>query len=386
MENQRLKDELMMENAFSTHPTSQTAKKLIHHLENQDETYEKLINEQLSIAESLLSRECQLKQEIEDNRAAMGGIYRAEEVSVRAQRKIILLENRIHQASSAKSTAELQASQLKDHVDGLRQERRLFDELSDKMERSIAQQAQDVNIMLKKIRETHTAQVRADAMKDQIKAQMDRDARDAELEWKRLTEVIDKDRAQQVAEQAHREAERKKRMNDIIRRQKSIRSSKFQGQEKTKQLQSSPSSSVAMTSSISSPATMPAEEASMLSFVDDNDASPRDRVKQLQAKIDAVVSVIAPHCTADEAVNKLEEQKQLCLHLFSALSNAHSRIERMENDCVSSNTVEMYDEKSQQLENSRAITAHVHTEGVLCIDALCDEVQRLSERLRQVSP
>lgn len=218
-DNQRLKDELALENKFSVNPTTAAAKQLIFSLDAQDRVYEALVVEQQALAERLIQKENQLTDEIEAQRAAVGGVNRALEESIRAQRKVVLLDNRVQQAATAKSTAEFEAEQIRSAVNGLRRERKLFDELAGKMEHGLVERAHEAYDTLKKIAEVHSARSRAESMKAQIREQLNREVAQSEAEWNKLTAMIEADRTRRAAEQAQRAAERAERMEALLRRQ-----------------------------------------------------------------------------------------------------------------------------------------------------------------------
>ena len=89
----------------------------------------------------------------------MGGVTRAEEVSIRSQRRVVLLENRVERAAGRKGEALLRAAQLRSKIDGMRRERLLFDQLRAKMERGLAAAAQEAAGILAQTARTHDERV-----------------------------------------------------------------------------------------------------------------------------------------------------------------------------------------------------------------------------------
>ncbi|KAG7668582.1 hypothetical protein KSW81_005345 [Nannochloris sp. 'desiccata'] len=298
-DNRRLKEELMEENKYSADPTTLAGKKLIQNLESQDETYEALISEQQKAMDALLAKEADLRDALVSQRAAMGGINRALEVSVRAQRRVVLLENRVQQAAAARSGAELQAAKLKEKVDGLRREKKLFEELTSKMEADVTNKAREVL------------------------NQAAKDAAASEAEWAQMTEVIESDRARREAAQAEKTAERARRMEELMAKQRAVASGRRQ----------KPMPSAASTAGHLQLAGFPdtlhdtdTEASETLSGI----GKPAERLSEIEAKLAAVVVGIADCHGAEHAVDLLSELKNLCFRLFASLTEAHTRLEALE--------------------------------------------------------
>ncbi|KAH7621447.1 hypothetical protein Ndes2526B_g03797 [Nannochloris sp. 'desiccata'] len=322
-DNRRLKEELMEENKYSADPTTLAGKKLIQNLESQDETYEALISEQQKAMDALLAKEADLRDALVSQRAAMGGINRALEVSVRAQRRVVLLENRVQQAAAARSGAELQAAKLKEKVDGLRREKKLFEELTSKMEADVTNKAREVGEILKKTMITHDARGKAEVMRAQVLNQAAKDAAASEAEWAQMTEVIESDRARREAAQAEKTAERARRMEELMAKQRAVASGRRQ----------KPMPSAASTAGHLQLAGFPdtlhdtdTEASETLSGI----GKPAERLSEIEAKLAAVVVGIADCHGAEHAVDLLSELKNLCFRLFASLTEAHTRLEALE--------------------------------------------------------
>jgi hypothetical protein len=321
-DNRRLKEELMEEDKYSADPTTLAGKKLIQNLENQDETYEILISEQQEAMDALLAKEADLRDALVAQRAAMGGINRALEVSVRAQRRVVLLENRVQQAAAARSGAELQAAKLKEKVDGLRKEKKLFEELTAKMEAGVTNKAREVAEILKRTVETHDARGKAEAMRAQVLNQAAKDAAASEAEWAQMTEVIESDRARREAAQAAKAAERARRMEELMAKQRAVASGRRQ---------KPPAAQAAISSAarqLEVPGFLDTETETSETVADIG--KPIERLRAMEAKLAAVVAGIANCRSAEHAVDILSELKDLCFRLFASLTEAHTRLEALE--------------------------------------------------------
>jgi len=323
-DNRRLKEELMEENKYSADPTTLAGKKLIQNLETQDKTYEVLISEQQKAMDALLAKEAELRDTLVTQRAAMGGINRALEVSVRAQRRVVLLENRVQQAAAARSGAELQAAKLKEKVDGLRREKKLYEELTAKMEAGVTNKAREVGEILKRTMEAHDARGKAAAMRAQVLNQAAKDAAASEAEWAQMTEVIESDRARREATQAAKSAERARRMEELMLKQRAVASGRRQR---------SAAGTAGHLQLTGFPATLNDSENEASEKIADT-GKPAERLGAMEAKLAAVVVGI-PDCRgAEHAVDILSDLKDLCFRLFASLTEAHTRLETLEDRVV----------------------------------------------------
>lgn len=315
----------MEENRYSADPTTQAGKKLIQNLESQDETYATLIKEQQQIMEAMLAREADLRGAIEIQRAAMGGINNAAEVSIRAQRRVILLENRVQQAAAARSAAELQANKLKEKVDGLRREKRLFEELTGKMEAAVASRAEDIAEILAKTTATHDAKGKAEQMRAQVLAQAAKDATAAEAEWNQLSSVIQADWARREELQAQKTAERARKMEELLQRQRAVAA----GRHARKPRSPAVPATLAATETAKESTKLASEAA-----IGDNDAEsqapPMERLSLIQEKLNTVVAAMEGCDNPEGAVTAITELKDTCFRLFASLTEAHMRLEGLE--------------------------------------------------------
>ena len=398
-DNRRMKEELMEENKYSADPTSHAAKKLVQNLEIQDETYATLIEEQQQVMEALLAREADLRSAIEVQRAAMGGINRAEEVSIRAQRRVILLENRVQQAAAARSAAELQASTLKEKVDGLRREKRLFEELTRKMEAAVASRAEDIAEILAKTTAAHDAKGKAEQMRAQVLAQATKDATVAESEWDQLTNVIKADWKRREEVQVQKAADRAKKMEELLQRQKTVASGRHARKPTSPAV---PAMLLSGNTAIKESAgKAPVGDAERVGITEGEEQVPEgppiERLRLVQEKLDEVVTGIDGCNNPEAAIATITELKDVCFRLFASLTEAHVRLEGLEDavaqarataavvavaaDGVSST------ERVKQLELTDVGQVDLDEQVARAkeqIQSVCTAVHKLSQRLRYV--
>lgn len=402
-DNRRLKEELMEENKYSADPTTLAGKKLIQNLESQDETYEALIFEQQNAMDALLAKEADLRNALVAQRAAMGGINRALEVSVRAQRRVVLLENRVQQAAGARSGAELQAAKLKEKVDGLRREKKLFEELTAKMEAAVTNKAREVGEILKRTMETHDAKGKAVAMRAQVLNQAAKDAAAYEAEWDKMTEVITSDRARREATQAAKAAERARRMEELMAKQRAVAS----GRRQRPTAGTSPTAGQLRLAG--SPATINETEAEASETITDT-GKPTERLGAMESKLAAVVAGIPDCHSAEHAVEILSDLKDLCFRLFTSLTEAHTRLETLEDRVGKADETTTSTIAAAALENAsgaeegspRLLKGQISTENAQLkdnerleeqlklaeqqIQAVCTEVHHVSQKVRASCP
>lgn len=215
-DNQRLKEHLLLENKYSVSPTSQVAAALIASLRSEAAAYEAALIAEQRTAAQLEARVADLQEEIAALRGQMGGVTNAMEVSIRAQRRAVLLENRLEQAAGRRGEAAMLAEQLRTQVGGLRRERLLFDQLRRKMERAVLARAGEAAATVARAARLHDERCKADAMCAAVKASAQRDVAAAEAEWQKLTDIIEADRRQRMAERERRLAERDEHMAALL--------------------------------------------------------------------------------------------------------------------------------------------------------------------------
>ena len=403
----------MEENRFFYDPSNASAKKLIQNMESQDKVYETLISEQQEIMESLIGREAELRAAIEVQRAAMGGINNATEVSVRAQRRVVLLENRVQQAAAARSSAEMRASKLKEKIDRMRREKKLFEELTAKMEAAVEQKARDVQEVLKRTMEAHGARGKAKALRAQVMAQAEKNAAAAEAEWQQLCEVIEQDRVRREEEQARKAAERAARMEELMKKQQAVTASLASIHHKPNRRAASVRSPPADDANANINTTGVARKQELASEMKTDEAEedemyvpPMERMQYVEANLAAVVAGIEGCSNANEAIKKISELKELCFKLFASLTEAHARIEGLENTlAVAGAGAKVATRMAATAHHTQTKNAQItsNTEGIDSpnnknsnnnnykgakaeLQSVCDQIHRLCLGLRAMCP
>jgi hypothetical protein len=295
----------MLENKYSVDPTTAAAAALVAGLRAQADAYEaRVVAAQMEGAE-LAARAAQLREDVGAAREAMGGVTRAEEVSVRAQRLVVLLENRVERAAGKRGEAELRGAALRARVDGLRRERRLFDQLAAKMRRGTGARAREAAAVLARAAAAHEAMDKAEAMRAAVKTQAARDVAAAEGEWARLTDVIEADRRQREAARAAGLKDRDDRMAALFRRE-------FAQARRVPEEGAGAGAGAGVARPEAPSPTPPAEKLRLL-----HEAA-------------AAVAAAAGAASAEEVVAGVAAAQATCFRLFGAVTSAHGRVEELE--------------------------------------------------------
>eukprot|EP00887_Chlorella_sp_A99_P008164 scaffold12.g8164.t1 len=231
-DNQKLKEELMLENKFSVNPTTATAAALIANLQQQADVYAKKITEEQRLKAELEQQIGRMEEKIARQRVAMGGINNSTEQAIKArwpcggqgrvQRRIVILEDRVQQASVRYNDALTRSRALRVRVDSLRRERMLFEDLRRKMERGLARRRAEMADTIRAIGELHEAREKATILQGQVKAQADRDVASYEAEWRKLTEIIEADRRARDTARQREILEREEQMSALFKQEFSL--------------------------------------------------------------------------------------------------------------------------------------------------------------------
>ena len=337
---------------------------------------------------ALIAKETELQAAISVQQAAMGGINRAAEISIRTQRRVILLENRVQQALSARSGAELQAAKLKEKVDSLRREKRLFEELTAKMENAVEAKAREIAEILAKTTEAHESRGKAEAMRAQVLAQIAKDAATSEAEWQQLNGVIEKERANREAEQERRSSERAARLEALLQKQRGVVAGR--GGSSTSKITAKPAVGA---DAVVQPQREDHDRSEEDEFADVKGRLPVERLHMVEEKLAAVAASIVPGGkSADEAVTAFIELKDLCFRLFALLTESHTRLEALEDEVVRSRAlaaavdaaaaVAMEKESSAAADKTASNLKLLLDQAENQVEAVCGEVHRLCQRVR----
>ncbi|KAK9834716.1 hypothetical protein WJX74_008491 [Apatococcus lobatus] len=160
-DNMLLKEELMLENKFSVQPTTANAAALIAALQDQSDQYTRKIEGERSKVSLLEEKAGNLQEKVGRQRRKMGGINAAREEDVQMQKQMRILENRLEKAYHKYSSKKLQIGSLRDHIDNLRRERLVFDDVHRKLEKGLASEKREMAAIITQSNTSHEGRERA---------------------------------------------------------------------------------------------------------------------------------------------------------------------------------------------------------------------------------
>ena len=131
-------------------------------------------------------------------RNTMGGIYAAKEMSVAAQKKIKLLENRLEKAYIKYNQSITHNKQLREQINNLRRERIMFEGININLERELQRLKKDMAETIQMANTAFEAKEKALGEMNVLKVQADREHAGFEEEWKQLTAIIEEDKRERV--------------------------------------------------------------------------------------------------------------------------------------------------------------------------------------------
>ncbi|GAB4816542.1 hypothetical protein N2152v2_003588 [Parachlorella kessleri] len=304
-DNLKLKEELMLENKFSVNPTSQSAAALIALLEEQADGLTKKITEQQRLKAELEHQIHKLQTRVAQLRAQMGGVNNAAHQTLKVQRKIRILEDRLQQCNVRYNESLTRNRELRDRIDSLRRERMLFEDIHKKLQKTLARKKQEMRDIIAIIAESHEAREKAVILQQQVKGQAEKDVANYEAEWHKLTELIEQDRKQRE-EQRQRDLERRekemlalfKQEFTIPKRRSSVRAPMQQRAAEQQQ---------------------PVEQP----------LTPVDKVKQYQQAFEKVKAATGTS-TVEEVVELLVAAEEANFSLFNYVNELNGEIEKLE--------------------------------------------------------
>lgn len=210
-ENRRLEEELALETRFSVDPTTSTASDLISRLKEEAKLSTHQVLQEVELNADLQTKIRAVERQIADERSRAGGITAAAERSILLQRKIVLLQERLHNASARRSTAKHALQQLRESVNGLRRESLSFKDLQRKLTQDILDKKFAIMEAIGQISELQEGEERAVALCARVSEKGEERAAACEAEWRQLTRLIEAHRR----EEFERKKEDQKKQDDL---------------------------------------------------------------------------------------------------------------------------------------------------------------------------
>lgn len=216
--NARLREELTLENRFTIDPSSTSAAALITKLKEESDRVSNQIVDEIKENSQLESNSRLLERRIADQRAQAGGSKAATEHGIALQRRIFLLEERLHNALSRRSSAHNVQNQLKDKINGLRKERLLFEGINKKLKREVVYKKYEIMEMIGLISELQEEQGKAAALQKKLVSRSERDTIAWESEWKQLSELVESYREQEMMVRKEEQQKRQEQAAVLLRK------------------------------------------------------------------------------------------------------------------------------------------------------------------------
>ena len=194
LENQNMRRELSLEKQVSKVASGAAAMKEIERLQNQGDLYTKKIEQEKKKIKQLDKRREEVQLRLQQQRKRMGGINASKENNRNIAKQIRILESRLDKALMKYNETLANNTELRKKIDGLRQERVVFDGIYKKLENELQGKQE---IMAKLIEQSNQAYQARDAAKEEMRRiQIEGQWKQASFEkqWKELGEAIEADR------------------------------------------------------------------------------------------------------------------------------------------------------------------------------------------------
>eukprot|EP00232_Nephroselmis_pyriformis_P003386 CAMPEP_0182912456 /NCGR_PEP_ID=MMETSP0034_2-20130328/37522_1 /TAXON_ID=156128 /ORGANISM="Nephroselmis pyriformis, Strain CCMP717" /LENGTH=532 /DNA_ID=CAMNT_0025049131 /DNA_START=62 /DNA_END=1660 /DNA_ORIENTATION=- len=193
-DNQRLKDDLLLENKYSALPVNSAATAQIAKLQDQADMFTRKIETEKRRVQELDKQISLYQQKIMEQRKKMGGVNAARENNQQINKQIKILENRLDKALVKYNEALAHNKQLRKQIDDLRRERLVFLEISKKLEHELKEKKKEMARIIEVSNIAYEARDAAVNEMAQLKAQADKEQAAFEEEWKQLGKLIEHDR------------------------------------------------------------------------------------------------------------------------------------------------------------------------------------------------
>jgi len=193
-DNSKLKDELLLENKYSTARSNPAATAQIQKLQDQADVLTRKIEIEKRKVSELDKQIDGMSQKIAEQRKKMGGVHAARENNQQIQKSILILENRLDKALVRYNEALAHNKTLRAQIDNLRRERLVFDQTYRKLERELQEKKKEMAIVIEQSNRAYEARDAAVNEMATLKAQADREQAAFEAEWRELGRLIESDK------------------------------------------------------------------------------------------------------------------------------------------------------------------------------------------------
>ena len=193
-DNYKLKDELFLENKYSSLPSNSAVTTQISKLQDQADVFTRKIEIEKRRVAELDKQISKMNDRIMLQRTKMGGINAARENNLQIQKQIKILENRLEKALVKYNESIAHNKQLRESIDNLRRERIVFDQIYKKLEKELRRKEKEMSNIVEISNQAYEARDSALREMTQLKAQADREQAGFENELRELGKLIESDR------------------------------------------------------------------------------------------------------------------------------------------------------------------------------------------------
>lgn len=170
-------------------PTSEVAR-----LQDQADAFTRKIELERRRGVDLETQIRKTKEKIDEQRRKMGGVDAAREDTVKTQRQIKILENRLDKALAKHNEALAKNKQLRLTVDDLRKERLVFDDIYEKLQHELEEKKLEMGNVIEVSNKAFEARDRAVHEMARLKTQANKEQAAFECEFAELGKQIEHDR------------------------------------------------------------------------------------------------------------------------------------------------------------------------------------------------
>ena len=220
-ENRNLREYLLGENTVGrdvTQSTDTSGDTLIGLLEKQDHTLETQLSELQETLLHQIDERTRAQAQLEKVTLESGPVARRLKDSLLAQKKVEKLEDRKHHVLSSKGLYQSEANRLRQEIDGLRRERKLFDMLFQKKQKECYELADHVFKLLRDISKILEMQSKTKSMILNIEKQYKVEEREHALRCEQLSQELKDMRDRDLEEQERRAQHRSQKVHGIMSR------------------------------------------------------------------------------------------------------------------------------------------------------------------------
>ncbi|GMH39417.1 hypothetical protein BSKO_07315 [Bryopsis sp. KO-2023] len=216
-DNNKLKEELLLENKFSVQPANAASAIQICKLQDEADMYTRKIELEKRKIGMLTQKIGDCNSKIHTQRIRMGGINASREADRSLQKQIKVLENRLEKAYIKYNEGITQNKKLREMIENLRRERMMFENINNGLEKELQKLKKEMASIIEQANTGYEFRERAIAEMAHLKIQADKEQQSFEEEWRNLSSIIDEDRRAREAQRMQDMEERERKTQELLR-------------------------------------------------------------------------------------------------------------------------------------------------------------------------